>query len=215
MRCRPSWARTAILALSVTRPLAAQAFHLSASGVGAGVRLQSVIPSLSADFTGAAFGVEGRVMVGRVGVELSYLQGTLTSSTSGLPSRDLVDGKVLLNVQPADWLMVKVGPHVRSYVVGGATQRWVFWEARSRAEGGLVGAVVTGYAEFWRALSAQVNLPEAFDYAQGGEIGLRLRPSRGPLCARLAYQVDYAQLGGGAQVRTLETLVAGVGIVFP
>lgn len=202
------------LATLLAPSLRAQGLRPSFSALGGAVWLRTVIPGLTESFSGAAFGGAGDLSLARVGLTVSYIQGTLSSS-GGSPSRDLVDGKILAHYSPVDWLTLKAGPHVRSYVVSGATQRWVFWEARARVEGGLIGPVVGGYAELWRALGASVNLPQGFDHSQGGEIGVSLRPARGPIRARLAYQIDDSQLGGGARLETVQTLLAEFGVTLP
>jgi len=49
----------------------------------------------------------------------------------------------------------------------GQTQRWVYWELRMRAAKPFIGTTVRGYAELWRAVAADANVPEPFDHAQG------------------------------------------------
>ncbi len=202
-----------LLAVAATASAsAAQAFDAAGGPLGAAVRLRSEVPGHIEEHSGLAVGGEGALSLGRLLLEADYWQGTLDSDAAGVPSRDLVEGKALLGVRPFAWLALKAGPHVRSYVTGGVTQRWVFWEARASAQSPLVAPAVTGYLELWRALSADVNVPEAFDRAQGGEAGLRLRPGAGPLRARLGYRIEHSQFGGAARVETVEQLVFGLGL---
>lgn len=194
--------------------LAAQGVHLAASALGVEVRVRSAVPRSAEQVSGVVAGGEGALSVGPWRVEVEYWQGTLRPDAAGVPPRDAVEGKALLSVQPVGWFALKAGPHVRSYAIGGVTQRWVLWEGRARAEGLLVVPAVRGYVELWRAFSADVNVPESFDHAQGGEVGMRLRPARGPLHARIAYRIEHAGFGGGTRVETVEQFVLGLGLAL-
>jgi hypothetical protein len=157
--------------------------------------------------------------LGRLSLGASYLQGSLdpTGVTAGT-SRDLVEGTVQLGVRPADWLTLEGGPHVRAYGLTGSTQRWLFWELRARAGSAFVGSAVRGYAELWRAVSADANVPEQFDHEQGGEVGMILRLSHSPVQARVAYRIDHTVLhavsGGGQRLETVDGVVVGVGLAW-
>jgi len=163
-------------------------------------------------FSGAAFGAEGTVSLGRVQLGLSYLQGRLDPDTGSAPARDLVEGAVLLGVRPVEWLTLSAGPHARAYAANGQTQRWVYWELRMRAAKPFIGTAVRGYAELWRAVAADANVPEPFDHAQGGEAGMIVRFARAPFEARVAYRIDHAVLGGGSRLETVDGVVIGVGL---
>lgn len=204
----------ALLAACVASPLAGQALHPAASASVVTARVRSAVPGATDQFSGAVFLGEGSLSLGRFSLGVSYLQGTL--DPSGVPgaatSRDLVEGTVLLGVRPAAWLTLEAGPHARAYNLTGGTQRWLFWELRARAATAFVGTAVRGYAELWTAVSADANVPEPFDHAQGGEVGMILRLARSPLEARLGYRIDHAVLGGGTRVETVDGVVAGVGL---
>ena len=164
-------------------------------------------------FTGAGstFLGEGALSIGRLQLTVSYLQGTLDPDGALGASRPLVEGTVLLGVRALDWLTLETGPHARAYTLPGGTERWLFWELRARAATAFVGSAVRGYAELWRVLAADVNVPESFDHASGGEAGMILRLSRAPLEGRLGYRVDHAVLVGGTRKETVDGVVIGVG----
>jgi hypothetical protein len=146
---------------------------------------------------------------------LSYAQGKVDSVGVSGPGHDLVEGSALLGVRTLPWLTIAVGPHARSYTLTSGTQRWVFWEFRARAAGAFIGSAARGYVELWRALSADVNVPEAFDHAQGGEAGMVIRFARAPLQARVAYRMDHAVLRsvrGGERLETVDGLMVGFGL---
>src|SRR5207249_3103498 len=82
-------------------------------------------------------------------------------------------------------LTLGAGPHARAYTLTAGTERWLFWELRACAATAFVGSTVRGYAELWRVVAADVNVPESFDHAQGGEAGMILRLGRSPLDARV------------------------------
>ena len=204
------------------------ALVLAALGAGE-LRAQTLRPTLSASlvrarvrseapaadqFSGSAFLGEGTLAMRRLQLTASYLQGTLNPDGGFGASRDLVEGTVLLGVRTLDWLTLEAGPHARAYTLVGGTQRWLFWELRARAATAFVGSAVRGYAALWRVVAADVNVPESFDHAQGGEAGMILRLARAPLEGRLGYRIDHAVLGGGTRLETVDGVVIGVGVVW-
>jgi hypothetical protein len=164
-------------------------------------------------FTGAGstFLGQGALSVGRLQLTASYLQGTLDPDGALGASRPLVEGTVLLGVRVLDWLTLETGPHARAYTLTTATERWLFWELRARASSAFVGSAVRGYAELWRVVAADVNVPESFDHAQGGEAGMIVRLARAPLEGRIGYRIDHAVLGGGTRRETVDGVVIGIG----
>lgn len=203
-----------VLALAASaQELAAQALRpaLGASVVAARVRSERL--DGTDQLSGTTFGGDGAVSLGRFALNVSYLQGTL-QTTDGAASRDIIEGRALLGVRPFSWLNVAGGAHARTYVLpSGRTERWVLWAVRARGEGAFIGSAVTGYAELWRALSADVNVPEPFDHAHGGEAGIVVHFSRAPMQARVAYRIDHAVLGGGARLETVEGVVVGLNLI--
>lgn len=178
------------------------------------------IRSQSGQFSGAVVGGDGTLSFGRLELAVSYVQGKVDSvGTSGAAGagggHDLVEGSVLLGARPLSWLTIATGPHARSYTLTSGTQRWVFWELRARAAAAFIGSAARGYVELWRALSADVNVPESFDHAQGGEAGMIIRFARAPLQARVAYRMDHTVLKsalGGTRLETVDGLVVGIGL---
>jgi hypothetical protein len=210
------WTWWVLLLRAVAAPAGAlgQLVRPAAEAVVVTTRLESQVPAGSDRLSGVAFGAGGAVSVGPVVLAVRYVQGTLDSVSGGSGSRDVVEGGAWLGVRPVSWLTLEAGPQARAYVLsgGGATQRWVFWEGRVRAAAPFVGSAVLGYVELWRALGADVNVPEAFDHAQGGEAGMVVRLARAPLEARLAYRIDRAVLGGGSRRETVDGVVVTVGV---
>ena len=210
---RVGWLLSLAAAVGVGR-LPGQTIHsaVAASVVTTRVRTEQLGEAFQ--FSGAAFGGEGTVSLGRVQLGLSYLQGRLDPDTGSAPARDLVEGSVLLGVRPVEWLTLSAGPHARAYAASGQTQRWIYWELRVRAAKPFIGSAVRGYAELWRAVAADANVPESFDHAQGGEAGMIVRLARAPLEVRVAYRIDHAVLGGGSRLETVDGVVIGVGLVW-
>jgi len=165
-------------------------------------------------FSGPTFGVDAGVSLGSLMLGAGYLEGRVqpSSGSSDSVARDLVEARAFLGVQPWPWLRLSVGPHVRAFVIGAVTERWVLWPVRARAHSALASTPLETYVELWRALSAKVNLPEAVDHVQGGEAGVVLRPRGSALWMRLGYRVDGAQLGGGSRSESVEAVSFAVGI---
>ena len=201
-------------ALAVLAPLAgagAQGLTGSAGGSAGSVRSTATLGGASVAFSGAMIGGEGHVGIGRVSVDVAYLQGTLNPDTGSAESRDYVEGELLLSVVALRGLMVRVGPHARAYISSAGTQRWLFWTGRVRGERTLIAPVVSGFVEGWLALSADVNVSEAFDNARGAVVGLSVRLPGPPFYGRLSYGIERARMGGGARLETVEGLSVVVG----
>jgi hypothetical protein len=198
---------TLLGAASPFLPLGAQQPALSGAVGAAIARLHTAPGTTAGVLSGPAFAAEGRVGLGggRLELGVDYVGGRLRGN--GVPSRDLVEGRVFAGVKPWPWLAVSLGPHVRAYVTDAATERWVFWQARARAQAPLADPSLGTYVEVWRALSSTIN--------QGGEAGLLFRPGRSAMWARLSYRVDAVTLrggGGGGGGETLEAITVTVGM---
>jgi len=209
---RPAWLSLAgALIMGVMGvPAAAQRPALGLAGRGVALRLRTEVPADTQVLTGLAFRIDGGAGLGPVRIDVEYAQGSLSSAGATVPREDIVDGHAMLGVRPLPWVTLDAGPHVRAYAIGGATQRWVLWEVRARAEGALIPGVITGFVGAWHAVSGSVNLPDSFDHAQGGEVGARLRPTRLPLAVELAYTIDATALGGVGRRAILEGLTVGI-----
>jgi len=204
-----------VLAAALTAgELRAQALRPMGSASLVTARVRSEVPAGIDQFTGSAFLGQGALAMGRVALSISYLQGSLNHDGGGAAGRDLVEGTVLLGVRARDWLTFQAGPHARAYTLVGSTQRWLFWELRARAATAFVGSAAQGYAELWRAVAADANVPEPFDHAQGGEVGMIIRLARAPLEGRVGYRIDHAVLGGGTRLETVDGVVIGVGLAW-
>lgn len=193
--------------------LAAQARpRVALEANGAMVQLEEKVGASRVALGGAVLAGEARIARGRFLLGAGYLDGRLKADSASLPSRNLVEGRVFVGAEPWPWLTVTAGPLVRAYVTDTATERWVLWQARARLQGPLVGTKLATYVELWRALSAQVNLPDAVDRVQGGEAGIVFRPSQSKLWMRLAYRIDDAALGDGRRQETVEAISLAVGV---
>ena len=207
--------RTALVLLvlaGMTAGLTAQTLRPALGTSVVLARVRSEMPAGTDQFTGTTLGGEGGLSFGPLVLRFDYAQGIVSPVGGTAAARDLIEGGVRIGVRPIRWLTLSGGPHARAYVFEGRSLRWVFWEVRGRTEAAFIGSAVTGYLEAWRAVSADVNVPEAFDHADGGEAGIVLQLSRVPLQARLAYRIDHAVLGGGSRLETVEGVVVGLSL---
>jgi hypothetical protein len=203
---------TAVLA--AVGPLAAQGprrvrydFELDGSAISS----MPLIGSVGSTLRGITFGGEGRAALGPVGLAVGYWQGHLSADAGPAQSEDVVEGKVLLTVQPVHWLTFGVGPFARAYTTSAGTERWFTWRVQARADGVIVPAVVRGYAELWAVASTSVNVVQPFSSGQGGEVGMRIYPPRWPVWLRLGYGIEQIKLGSGSRLDTVDRLTLGVG----
>lgn len=164
--------------------------------------------------SGLVVGVEGTLDLGRAFLDLQYLQGSLSSGSSSA-NRDLVEGELLVGYRTTPWLAVKAGLHLRSFVTGGATERWVLWEGRLQGEGELYvpdtqAFSLHSYFEGWMVFSGDASVIDSYDRGLGAEAGLMIRLAQRPIQGRLAYRVDYGKLAAGVREETVETLILAV-----
>jgi len=161
-------------------------------------------------FSGLTIGGAAAVRFGRLRLDLRYLEGGLGSDQE-VPDQDIVEGELLLGVAPLSWLVVKAGPHIRSFVTSQGTQRWVFWEGRVTAAANLGSPNLLTYLEVWHVLGANVDAVEPYDSGNGLEGGIRLAMNRLPFWGQLAYRIDHNSIGDGAKTDTVEQLVFAIG----
>ena len=199
------------------RALGAQTANWLTVGASAtAIRLQNrFVTGVSSDGSGVALGASGGVGLGPVALALGYWQGQVDADPGGTQQQDVIDGYALLVLRAQPWLGVKVGAEARSFVTPAGTERWVFWQARLRAERTIVDPSVRGHVEVWRALSTEEIATGTVDRAQGGEVGLTLLRVLGPLSVRMAYGIDDVRLLGSARRQTLEALAFSVGYGGP
>lgn len=209
--------RTLVAGLCLTLApagLVAQRLSGSLGGIGGTVRARSVVGTTAEVGSGAVIGVEGRVGIGPVSVDVSYAQGSLNPEETGAETRDYVEGDAYLSVVTFPGVILRAGPHARAYISETGTQRWLFWTGHLRGEYTLITSpAFIGFAEAWMAWSADVNVSEEFDRARGATVGMIVRFPGSLFYGRLAYGIEQARMGGGARVDDVEalTLVVGFG----
>ena len=194
-------------ALLTPQPTAAQAFDFGATAMSLRLTRES---GTTVTATGAAFGIEGRVRVQAVSLVLRYRQGQLTNDNA-LIDQDFVEGEAFIVAQPARWISLGVGPHVRAYAEPSGTERWLMWEGRLRLRAVLL-PTVTGYLEGWRVLGADLNVAEELDSGYGLDGGLEIRLSAAPVGFLLRYRTEHAELAGGARRETVEQIAFGISV---
>lgn len=189
--------------------LAAQ--RLGARVLVAGVRTATAKDGDALRLTGAAFGGEGAIALGPVALAVRYLEGSVANDSAGI-DRDLVEGDVTLWARPFRWGAMGIGPHVRSFVAGGSTERWVLWEARARGIAGIVPDVAEAYLEGWLVLGGDADVVEPFGSGRGLEGGVEVTLGRFPVSLRLRYRAERLDLADGGRLETTEHVLLGVGL---
>src|SRR5467141_69159 len=107
---------TLALALALVAPaLAAQTIVRFAPGVaGRLVRLRAELPGETDVLSGAAVGVEGGLMLGKlVQLEVQYLQGALHPDSGPAGHRDLIEGRASLRAAGSDGCAGRLGRALR------------------------------------------------------------------------------------------------------
>jgi len=159
--------------------------------------------------SGLVLGGEAVATRGRFVARLRYGQGRVTNDSAG---RDVAEGEALLGYKPRPWLTVWFGPHARTFVVPGQSdRRWLFWSGRVTARGTLFPERVESFVELWQGVTGSLNRPAESASGGGAEAGLVLRLARRPVWGRLAYRIEQGRASGGSRRETVEAITLTVG----
>lgn len=205
----------ALLALPVASSIAeAQQAEYAFLGILGSARRQVTRGTVENQATGASVGVEGFTGFGRFTVEGRYLQGGLQGGIG--ENEDVVEGELMLGYRLRDWFTVKFGPHIRSFIIDGVTERWTFWEARLRGTGEVYAPEsqvisIDSYGELWIALAGSVELAGGFGSGRGIEGGIVVRLAGSPIAGRLGYRIDQGNVSGGDRRDIVQELILAVG----
>jgi hypothetical protein len=200
-----AFACTAALCASplVARLHAQSRWEASFGAAGAQEIVRSRIGTMRERLSGAVFAGEGTVTRGRVVARLRYGQGRVTNDAAG---RDVVEGEALFGYRVRPWLTAWVGPHARTFVVPGQSdRRWLLWSGRVTARGSLFPGRVESFVEVWQGFTGSVNRPAASAVGGGAEAGVELRLASRPLWGRLAYRIEQSRADNGRR-ETVEAL---------
>jgi hypothetical protein len=184
-------------------------WHLSFGASGGQEIARSRIGTTRERVSGMVFGGEGGATRGRFVARVRYGQGRVTNDTAG---RDVAEGEVLLGYKARPWLTVWVGPHARTFVVSGQSdRRWLLWSGRVTARGTLLPGRVASFVELWQGFTGSLSRPSESVTGGGAEAGLDLRLARRPVWGRLAYRVEQGRAGSIGRRETVEAITLTVG----
>jgi hypothetical protein len=191
-------------------PLAGQSrWNVSFGAAGAQEIAHSRIGTTRDRLSGLVLSGEAIAARGHFVARLRYGQGHVTSDTAG---RDVAEGEALFGYKARPWLTVWFGPHARTFVVPGQSdRRWLFWSGRVTARGTLFPRRVESFVELWQGVSGSLNRPAASASGGGAEAGIEVRLTRRPLWARLGYRIEQGR--SGVRRETVEAITLTVGYV--
>jgi len=196
-------------------PLAAQSrWNVSFGAAGAQEIAHSRIGTTQERVSGMVFTGEALVTRRWLVARLRYGQGRITNDTAG---RDVVEGEALLGYKARPWLTIWLGPHARTFVVSGQSdRRWLLWSGRVTARGGLFPGRLESFVELWQGFTGSLNRPTGSVAGGGAEAGLELRPGGGrrPFWGRVSYRIEQgrARVSGGRR-ETVEAITLTVGYI--
>ena len=183
-------------------------------GVGGGSEIaRSRVGTARDRLSGLLLSGEAIATRGHFVARLRYGQGRVTSDTA---ERDVAEGEALLGYKPRPWLTVWFGPHARTFVVAGQSdRRWLLWSGGVTARGSLFPGRVESFVELWQGFSGRLSAPLGSAAGGGGEAGLELGLARRPVWGRLAYRIEQGRVsgGGGGRRETVEAITLTVGFV--
>jgi len=204
----------ALVLLGITSTAQAQGrWNVSFGAGGAQEIARSRIGTTRERVSGLVFGGEGVATRGRLLARVRYGQGRVTNDTAG---RDVAEGEALLGYKARPWLTVWFGPHARTFVVSGQSdRRWLFWSGRVTARGTLFPGRVETFVELWQGVTGSLSRPAESATGGGAEAGLDLRLARHPIWGRVAYRVEQGRSSGAGRRETVEALTLTVGYTPP
>jgi len=148
---------------------------------------------------------------GRFAARVRYGQGRVKNDSAG---RDVTEGEALLGYKARPWLTLWVGPHARTFVVPGQSdRRWLLWSGRVTARGSLFPGRLESFVELWQGFTGRLSAPAGSASGGGAEAGLELRLARHPVWGRLAYRIEQGRVSGGGRRETVEAITLTVGFV--
>ncbi|HMG18386.1 MAG TPA: hypothetical protein VK573_06660 [Gemmatimonadales bacterium] len=204
--------RALVFALALCGASVAEAqWNVSFGATAAQEIAQSRVGTTRERVSGLVLGAEAVASRGRFAARLRYGQGRVTNDTAG---RDVAEGEALLGYKARPWLTVWVGPHARTFVVPGQSdRRWLLWSGRVTARGSLFPGRVESFVELWQGVTGSLNRPAESASGGGAEAGLVLRLARHPVWGRLAYRIEQGRVSGGARRETVEAITLTIGYV--
>jgi len=202
----------ALATIATGTPLAAQSKWNVSFAVGGGSEIaRSRIGTGRERVSGLVLGGEAVATRGRFVARLRYGQGRVTNDTAG---RDVAEGEALLGYNARPWLTVWFGPHARTFVVPGQSdRRWLLWSGRVTAHGMLFPERVESFVELWQGITGSLNRPAESATGGGAEAGLVVRLARKPVWGRLAYRIEQGRVSGVSRRETVEAITLTVGFV--
>lgn len=183
--------------------------RISATGAGTlvNVEAQSEVGGMP-PASGTVLGMSASVRYDRVEVGVRYMQGWLQN-------RHLAEGAAALRFVTTPGLTLHTGPQIRLYESPAGAERWVTWQLGARAEAPIVATSVRGHAMWWGGPVLSVNVPPGSGMILGGELGVTVDMTRGPLWFGLAYGIDQASVQGATRRETVKTLTITAGLRRP
>lgn len=197
-----------LLLFGLTSTAHAQARWNVSFGVGGSSEIaRSRIGPTRERVSGTVFSGEAAATRGHVVARLRYGQGRVTNDTAG---RDVAEGEALLGYKARPWLTVWFGPHARTFVVPGQSdRRWLLWSGRVTARGTLFPGRVESFVELWQGFTGSLNRPSEAVTGGGAEAGMEVRLARRPFWGRLAYRIEQGR--AGTRRETVEAITLTVG----
>lgn len=204
--------RALVLAVALCGASVAEAQWNVSFGAGGGQHVaRSRIGTTRERVSGLVLGAEAVATRGKLVARLRYGQGRVTNDTAG---RDVAEGEALFGYKARPWLTVWVGPHARTFVIPGQSdRRWLLWSGRVTARGSLFPGRVESFVELWQGFSGRLSAPAGGAAGGGAEAGLEVRLARHPMWGRLAYRIEQGRASGGGRRETVEAITLTVGVV--
>jgi len=175
-------------------------------GIAGGLALPSVQREADASvakLSGTTFGGWAHIRYAFVEFGAHYLQGSIDDGAGG-SAQDLVEGSAFVHVRPVRQAFLGFGPRARSYVEGGATERWLTWEARAGVDAWLFSELLRSSLEVSLALGGNVSGGLAVGSGAGVEGGVDLHIPRTPLFVGVTYRLDQVAIDGLDRRDTVE-----------
>jgi len=183
-------------------------------GVAGGLALPSVQREVDASvdkLSGTTVGGWAHVRYAFVEIGGHYLQGSIDNGAGG-STQDLVEGSAFVHFRPVRQAFVGFGPRARSFVEGGATERWLTWEARAGIDAWLFSELLRSSLEVSLAFGGSVSGGNSVGSGAGVEGGIDLHIPRTPLFIGVTYRLDQVAIDGVDRKDTVEQFRFRVGV---
>jgi len=166
---------------------------------------------------GAAYGAEGRLVIGWGELEGRYLASVLNGPRPGTGG-DLHEGEAHGGVRVLPWMRIEGGARVRGLLNAAGTRRLVVWSMGGSVRAPLVRDIAWASGRYSHTIGGRSNARGAVERGRRVEVGLSVEPPGAMGFASVTYRLDRDNFVEGTRwtaAESAERIVVSLGLRVP